>query len=1092
MKAFLLSIMVLLFAINANGQLAKGRVNYPPPLSDTTLIHLVVIGQSQAEGFRVDGLAGDPVTTITNDDWLTLDGSIYNDNALNPDVVNGEFIQCHEDTRTTGVGDYGETIATSMMAQLDTLITNEKFKFCTTIHAQGGRSIQELTKGGLTGRYEHAVDGVARVRALSLARGWHYNCHLIWYHGGSGLNTPNTYQFELENLVNSFRNDVSEYAENEPWVFAGQQRQIGNPDYSIQVLGAANNTTRMQVATVRYIAQYESDNIHLTADGTRQEALLFASAIAGLYTTSQYQTLQVSNIDWFDGNKFRLQFPAGTPPISGVAPYGIEVFNVTDNQVEPIQAISIDTETNSILITPTTIPITTKEFRFDIQQGASGSFWAERDIDYIFTPSVGGGQYISNVYAVRSSPTFTFQGTAPPNNIFLSEITTFEGNQIGDQVSQIFFSGDGNATYTLESGQGSNDNGNFTIVGDKLNAAIVFDYDDQNLHQIRLGVTTSFGSYEKSFVISVREQIPPTSVSLSSENILEGNNVNDLVATISSDQPNTTFTLVSGAGDTDNANFNISGNSLRASKVFNSVSDNNPQEIRIRATNNAGFFEQTFLITIDAVTPPTVINISNDNILENLAIGQLVGNFSTDATGVNYSFQAGTGGEENTNFTIDNGNQLRSAKVFDFDTDQNPQRVRISASNTGGNVQQNFLINITEGNAPTFITLPQTNVAENNQIGDVVSNILFDGDNPVTLSFDSGTGGEDNANFTISNNQLLAAIVFDNAVQATHNVRITATNIHGAFTQNFVITVVDEVAPTSISIDNDLVIEFSAIGTVVGLFSSNASGVSYQLVSGGNSSGNQFYTIVGNELRVNASIDWSVSQDHEIRVEASNGQGANEFNLVIWPLQQDGDDKVYIDFGTDSWLTYVNGTGRVYNNFNNARTNDHEDTIRNALGNIVPNLTMTVGQELHYNWSGTDGLNNSGVASVAGEFPSNAWRDGFFAEAQGLPAPLYGWLTFDGLDPTKTYTFELFGTRAAGDPRQADGAIVDGSGIPVASPQQQFWYVGNHTDTANKGTFVVTGQTSVNLGHRPATIANGWTQNSTFSYLSVMKITITD
>jgi hypothetical protein len=59
-------------------------------------------------------------------------------------------------------------------------------------------------------------------------------------------------------------------------------------------------------------------------------------------------------------------------------------------------------------------------------------------------------------------------------------------------------------TYSLVSGEGDTDNANFSIDGDTLKAAIVFDYAEQPLHSIRVRVTDSGGAtFEQMFEIEV-------------------------------------------------------------------------------------------------------------------------------------------------------------------------------------------------------------------------------------------------------------------------------------------------------------------------------------------------------------------------------------------------------------------------------------------------------------------------------------------------------------------------------------------------------------------------------------------------------------
>jgi hypothetical protein len=113
----------------------------------------------------------------------------------------------------------------------------------------------------------------------------------------------------------------------------------------------------------------------------------------------------------------------------------------------------------------------------------------------------------------------------------------------------------------------------------------------------------------------------PSDISLSATALNENVAVNSTVGAFTStdaDAGNThTYTLVAGTGSTDNASFNISGNTLRITaspdyEVKNSYS------IRVRTTDQAGgFYEKAFIITINDVQetiPASTVFLSADTV----------------------------------------------------------------------------------------------------------------------------------------------------------------------------------------------------------------------------------------------------------------------------------------------------------------------------------------------------------------------------------------------------------------------------------------------------------------------------------------------
>ncbi len=104
----------------------------------------------------------------------------------------------------------------------------------------------------------------------------------------------------------------------------------------------------------------------------------------------------------------------------------------------------------------------------------------------------------------------------------------------------------------------------------------------------------------------------PTNILLSNSSIEENLPVNTQVGTLSTIDPNAgdtfIYSLVSGAGDTGNGSFNILGNKLRSSEVFDYETQNS-YSIRLRTTDHGGlFFEKVFNITITLVTEEPILN----------------------------------------------------------------------------------------------------------------------------------------------------------------------------------------------------------------------------------------------------------------------------------------------------------------------------------------------------------------------------------------------------------------------------------------------------------------------------------------------------
>jgi hypothetical protein len=125
--------------------------------------------------------------------------------------------------------------------------------------------------------------------------------------------------------------------------------------------------------------------------------------------------------------------------------------------------------------------------------------------------------------------------------------------------------------------------------------------------------------------ITVYYDQAPTDIALSNSSVAENAAVNTTAGTLSTTDPDAgdtfTYTLVSGNGSTDNASFNILGNSLRTSASFD-YETKNSYSIRVRSTDQGSLWvEKQFTITVTNVneapvaTPQSGLTVNSCNTL---------------------------------------------------------------------------------------------------------------------------------------------------------------------------------------------------------------------------------------------------------------------------------------------------------------------------------------------------------------------------------------------------------------------------------------------------------------------------------------------
>jgi hypothetical protein len=215
--------------------------------------------------------------------------------------------------------------------------------------------------------------------------------------------------------------------------------------------------------------------------------------------------------------------------------------------------------------------------------------------------------------------TYTLRFNAYPSDIDLDGDSVNENASSGTTVGD-FSTTDADAdlsdshTYSLVSGTGDTDNSYFAIDGATLKTNAVFNYELKSSYSIRVRSTDSYGgAFEKAFTIDIVDvNEAPISLLLDNNGVAENAAINTVVGTLSRVDPETgdsaTYSLVTGAGDTDNAVFNISGSQLRTSASFN-YEANNTYSVRVQVTDGGNNTLATFfIIRINDVNDAPVAN----------------------------------------------------------------------------------------------------------------------------------------------------------------------------------------------------------------------------------------------------------------------------------------------------------------------------------------------------------------------------------------------------------------------------------------------------------------------------------------------------
>jgi phospholipase/lecithinase/hemolysin len=207
----------------------------------------------------------------------------------------------------------------------------------------------------------------------------------------------------------------------------------------------------------------------------------------------------------------------------------------------------------------------------------------------------------------------------------------------------------------------------------------------------------------------------------------------------------------------------------------------------------------------------------------------------------------------------------------------------IATDKAGANVSDIFTLYVENvNNAPTNITINNSNIAENQAIGTVIGNLSTtdpDTGNTFTYSLVSGGGATDNSLFTITNNQLKTNSVFNFEAKNSYSIRVKTTDQGGLFFEKQLTIGVSNVneTPTNLTLSTSTVAENKTVGTVVGNISSTDPDANntftYSLVSGGGATDNSLFTITNNQLKTNSVFNFEAKNSYSIRVKTTDQGG---------------------------------------------------------------------------------------------------------------------------------------------------------------------------------------------------------------------------
>lgn len=384
----------------------------------------------------------------------------------------------------------------------------------------------------------------------------------------------------------------------------------------------------------------------------------------------------------------------------------------------------------------------------------------------------------------------------------------------------------------------------------------------------------------------VRNGLIQTPLSIDSSSVGENSEIGTTIGTfLAADlESNNVYTYSLSSGQGDNNLFSIDGNELLLGTSLD-YEQQSSYTIYVQAVNqnNVGFMRSITVNVNDEGDAPTDISLSANSVVENSSTGTVIGTLSgTDpspTSTLTYSLVSGTGSTDNGAFTIV-GDELRTNSAVDYESQPSYSiRVRVT-DETSLTYEKVFTINVSGLNeAPTEISLSQNSVTENSASGTTIGTLSTtdpDAGESFSYSLVSGTGDTDNGVFTIIENQLKTAAVFNFETKSSYSIRIRSTDSGNlTYEKVFSISVANaNEIPTNITLSNDIQIENAAyviIGSFVTTDDDIGNTSTYTIQPGGD--GSQF-TISGSTLRVGATgLDFEAGATRSVTIRSTDQGG---------------------------------------------------------------------------------------------------------------------------------------------------------------------------------------------------------------------------
>jgi RHS repeat-associated protein len=396
-----------------------------------------------------------------------------------------------------------------------------------------------------------------------------------------------------------------------------------------------------------------------------------------------------------------------------------------------------------------------------------------------------------------------------PTNINLSA-TNIDENSANNTVIGNLTTTDPDVADTHTYSLVNNADGRFAIIGNQLTVAngSLLNFEANSSHSVVIRTTDNKGSiFDKAFTVNVNNiNETPTDIIISSSAVLESQAIGTVVGNLTTTDPDTgntfTYSLVTGAGSTDNSLFTITNNQLKTNAVFN-YDTKNSYNTRLRTTDQNGlFYEESLAIQ---VTTPGSLSFASPNFTVNedgtttAAITVTRNRGSNGAVSATLNFKDGTAKSpsdyNNAPITVNfaDGEVTKTVTIpivndTTIEPDENLQLILTTPTGGATIGQQNTAtLTITDKNSPLITGLPQGSTGSNKgQTTIVIAGQNFSPTDQISLIAANGTAKAATNIYWVSETEAWATFDLQGLTIGQYDVKVqngvTSSVINDTFT----------------------------------------------------------------------------------------------------------------------------------------------------------------------------------------------------------------------------------------------------------------------------------------------------------------------